>query len=217
MRRWRRNVLRRHGVALTAGLIGLLGATVRLRLHDPHQVLRRLGPEPVIFVFWHNRILLMPYIYRKVNPGRRLKVMMSRSRDGEFICAVAARFGIGAVRGSSSRGAIPALLEAARSLKEGASDMGITPDGPRGPRYVVQEGVVRMARQSGAAVVPVTYALSCKWETDSWDRFQVPLPFSRCDLHVGPMLSSETMDDDALRAAIEQALGVDGEATVHAA
>jgi lysophospholipid acyltransferase (LPLAT)-like uncharacterized protein len=193
----------------------MLGATIRLRLHDPHQVVRRLGPDPVIFAFWHNRILLMPYIYRKVSPGRRLKVMISRSRDGEFISAVAARFGIGAVRGSSSRGAVSALREAVRVLQEGASDIGITPDGPRGPRHVVQEGVVRMARQSGAAVVPVTYALSWKWEANSWDRFQVPLPFSRCDLHFGPMLSPATMEDDALRAAITQALSVDREASCH--
>lgn len=205
-RSWRRRLLRRCGVGAAAALIRLLGTSLRLNVHDPHGTLARLGPAPVIFAFWHNRILLMPYLHQQVIPQRRLKVMISRSRDGDFISAVAARFNIGAVRGSSSRGAVPALLEAARDLRQGTCDIGITPDGPRGPRHSVQEGVILLARQSGAPVIPVHYELSHKWEANSWDRFQVPLPFSRCDLVIGPQLRIEESQPDALATAITHAL-----------
>jgi len=212
----RRRVLRRFGAPLAALLIRLLGASVRLRVQDPHGVLDKLGREPMIFAFWHCRILLMPYIYRKLVHGRRLKVMMSRSRDGEFISEVAARFGIEAVRGSSSRGGIAALLEIARALRQGGCDMGITPDGPRGPRCQVQEGILALARHSGAPVVPIYYHTHWKWEAGSWDRFQVPFPFTCCDLYLGEPILARDLDDGALRGAIERGLNGGKEALVHA-
>jgi hypothetical protein len=87
-------------------------------------------------------------------------------------------FGIGAVRGSSSRRAVAALIGMKRALKEGL-DVSITPDGPRGPRYVFHPGVVKLAESSGAAIVPIHIRFSSAWRLKTWDRFVLPKPFSR--------------------------------------
>ena len=125
-----------------AGFIRLLALTLRYRLEDPQGLLGRDPDQPRIWAFWHNRILMMPYLYQRFCPGRRMLMMVSRSRDGEFITRIMNRFGIDGARGSSSRGGSDALREILRELERPqARDIGITPDGPRGPRAKVQVGL----------------------------------------------------------------------------
>ncbi len=188
---------------LGAGIIRTLGALVRIewfgeeRLHD----FRKRGNH-VIFAFWHDQILLMLNEYR--GPG--LKIMISASKDGELIARTASFFGLGAVRGSSSRGGGKALLEMVRCAR-GPFDLAITPDGPRGPRHQVKEGVALLARLSGRAVVPVSFACSRGYRFSSWDRFLLPFPFSRGVFVFGePLLCRREEDTGRFRDRLQSAM-----------
>jgi lysophospholipid acyltransferase (LPLAT)-like uncharacterized protein len=110
--------------------------------------------------------------------------MTSQNRDGEYIARVIQRFGYGTVRGSSSRGSRGATVEVLRALKTGR-DVGITIDGPRGPRYIAKPGAAYLARKSGSPVVPFCISANRKWVLRSWDHFQVPKPFSRIVVLIG--------------------------------
>jgi lysophospholipid acyltransferase (LPLAT)-like uncharacterized protein len=128
-------------------------------------------------------MLYQRYVAR-LHPGRQLAAMVSASRDGGMLARILDHFGVQPVRGSSSRRGPQALLELT-SWAERGYDLAISPDGPRGPRYIVQDGVIALAQLTGLPVVPVTYCLSWKYCLRSWDRFQVPLPFTRCEWQLG--------------------------------
>jgi len=202
--------LARNSPPLFALFIRSLAATLRFRVEDPRGIFQQEPEQPRIFAFWHNRILLMPYIYERFCPGRRMLMLVSRSRDGEFITRIMNRFGIDGVRGSSSKGGSGALREMVRELeKRPARDIGITPDGPRGPKSRVQDGVLAISQASGKPIIPVTTHLSRKWELPSWDRFQIPQPGSLCRLVVGPVVRApqkgEEFETD--RRKLENVLG----------
>lgn len=195
-----------------AGLMRGLAWTLRFRLEDPQGLLSRDPGQPRIWAFWHNRILMMPYIYERVCPGRRMLMMVSRSRDGEFITRIMNRFGIDGARGSSSKGGSDALRELLRELERPqARDVGITPDGPRGPRAQVQDGVLALAANSGRSIYPVTTRSSRFWELPSWDRFQIPQPGAVFRVVIGPAVAApkslEAAELDRVRGELERALG----------
>jgi lysophospholipid acyltransferase (LPLAT)-like uncharacterized protein len=165
-----------------------LRASVRLRRHGDAAVRawERHG-ERFILAFWHRHLLLMPYAYG----GRRISVLISRSRDGELIARTVARFGIDAARGSSGppeKGGTSGLRELLRKAGEGY-DLAFTPDGPRGPLGVVQPGVILAAAATGFPVQPVAIAASRARRLRSWDRFLVPLPLSTVHVVYGEPLS----------------------------
>ena len=197
---------------LIAGFIRMLALTLRYRLEDPQGILGRDPGQPRIWAFWHNRILMMPYLYERLCPGRRMLMMVSRSRDGEFITRIMNRFGIDGARGSSSRGGSDALRELLRELERPqARDIGITPDGPRGPRAKVQDGVLGLAASSGRPIYPVTARYSRHWELPSWDRFQIPQPGAVCRVMIGPAVAApkslEPSELDRVRGELERTLG----------
>ena len=111
----------------------------------------------IIIAFWHGQQLMMPLAYR----GRQAQILISRHRDGELIYRIVKRFGFGAIRGSTTRGGQGALRQLIRSGRRGV-DLVITPDGPRGPRHVVQPGVVALAKVTGMPIIPLTFACSKK-------------------------------------------------------
>ncbi len=134
---------------------------------------------PVIYCIWHDRILPVPHAWRKIcRTPRRLSVLTSASHDGAVLAHAMSVFGIGAVRGSSSRRAVAALVGMRQALR-GGSDIAVTPDGPRGPRHVMQAGVLKLAETSAAPLVPVHVECSSAWRLKTWDRFLIPKPFSR--------------------------------------
>jgi lysophospholipid acyltransferase (LPLAT)-like uncharacterized protein len=135
--------------------------------------------EPVIFCLWHNRLAISMLVHRRY--GRKLAALISASKDGALLAAVMGKFGVEQVRGSSSRRGPQALLELTNRAKLGY-DLAVTPDGPRGPRYVVQKGVIALAQVTGLAIIPVTCYTVRKFCFKSWDGFQIPYPFSRCEL-----------------------------------
>ena len=181
-------------------LVSAIGSTLRWRMEDNPDVLDRTPDKPVIFAFWHNRLFLLPYMFQKYwKPRqRRVAVLVSASKDGEKLARVLTRFNLLCVRGSTSRRGREALRELARAVRDGY-DVGITPDGPRGPRYQVQIGAISLAQLTGSTIVPVSYVLSRKITLNSWDAFMIPLPFARCKIRFGSPISVPPGADDALR------------------
>ncbi len=161
-------------------MMKLLTASVRLEVRDLCGVGR---PEdqvpPVIYILWHNRFFTVPSAWNKIcRSHRKCVTLTSASHDGDFVARAMAVFGLGAVRGSSSRRGVAALIGLKRALIDG-HDVCLTPDGPRGPRYQIQAGFVKLAQASGSPVVPVHVRFSSAWRLKSWDRFVIPKPFSR--------------------------------------
>ena len=145
--------------------------------------------------------------YRFRNRG--IVVLTSQNRDGEYIARVIQRFGYGAARGSSTRGSHGATIDALRALKSG-KDVGLTMDGPRGPRYVAKKGAAFIARKSGNPVVPFNISVEKKWVMRSWDHFQIPRPFSRAIVLIGDPIyvdaASTREEIQAIEARIQQSL-----------
>jgi len=191
---------------LAARLIYLVGrgmaATVRFRMDDSSGYFSDVPQEKLIFAIWHNRLALALILYQRYvarrDRSRRLVALVSASRDGGLLARILEMFGVQPVRGSSSRRGAQALREMV-SWGERGHDLAITPDGPRGPRYVVQEGVISTAQLTGLPIVPVAYRLNWKICAKSWDGFQVPLPFTRCDVITGPALRVPREATDAER------------------
>lgn len=158
----------------------LLAFTLRIEIRDESGIgSPGKHVEPVIYALWHNRIFTVPAAWHRLCGGRRkVVVMASASHDGDMVARAMAVFGMGAVRGSSSRRGVAALVGLKRQLAAG-TDVCLTPDGPRGPRYVLQPGVVKLAQSSGAPVVPVHARFSNAWRLGTWDGFVIPKPFSR--------------------------------------
>jgi lysophospholipid acyltransferase (LPLAT)-like uncharacterized protein len=152
--------------------------------------------ENVIGAFWHGRLLMTPLVYG--GPG--LKILISRHRDGELITRTVRHFGLETVRGSSTRGGIAGMKGLARALQEGY-DVAIAPDGPRGPRFKVQPGIIQLARITGFPIFPFTFSAFPRKVFQSWDRFLIPYPFSRGVFVFGEPIS---VDRTATEKEIEE-------------
>ena len=189
---------------LAAFFIRAIGWTLRMELEDRSGLLKREFKQPLIWTFWHNRMFVVPLLRDRYARHRMGSVLTSASEDGAIIAAVMKSFGLKSVRGSSSRRGAAALLALTDALEAG-EDVAVTPDGPRGPRYKLGPGVVFLARQTGAAILPIHIEYSRAVRLKSWDRFMIPLPFAKvrviCDelIFVAP-----DTDTEAERARIEQ-------------
>ena len=199
----------RLAAALVYGLIRGLAATIRFELEDRAGQSNGAPTGKVIFSTWHDRLALSLMIYRRyvarVAPERRMAAMVSASRDGGLLARVLEHFGVEPVRGSSSRRGPQALREMI-SWAERGHDLAITPDGPRGPCYQVQDGVISTAQLTGLPIVPVSYHLNWKFRPKSWDRFQVPMPFARCRIRTGEMVRVPREATEAERETLRQRL-----------
>ena len=168
--------------------IQCISATLRYRWVDEGNFFGGVRPGPAIYCVWHNRLVLSMRSYygyiRKHNRSAGLAVMVSASKDGGFLSGIFECFNVQPVRGSTSRRGHQALRELTTWAKRDY-DLAITPDGPRGPRYVVQDGIISLAQLTRRPVVPVSFNLKWKIQTKSWDGFQIPLPFSRVEMIFG--------------------------------
>ena len=167
-------------VWLGSWLLRLLWTTLRLRVEICRELRERVRTEPFIFVFWHNRLLLIPVVWNRFlhAAGRpRGRALTSLSSDGELVAMFLDRFGVGAVRGSATRGGAASVRELTRWLRRG-HDIGLTPDGSRGPCYEIKPGLVLLAQLSGRSILPLSFEYSRAWRLKSWDRFFIPKPFS---------------------------------------
>jgi len=154
-------------------------------------------PKPGIFVFWHNQQLMMPALYRITGgPAGKLSALISQHRDGRLIAGAVKFFGIDSVAGSSTRGFVRGTRELQRVLAQGSS-VGITPDGPRGPRHKFKKGALLLAMQSGCPIYPVALGFAKYWTFGSWDKMMLPKPFSRVVGIVGEPLFFPPQSDAA--------------------
>ena len=159
--------------------------------------------KPFILAFWHGRILLMPYCWRR---GKTIHMLISQHRDGQIIARTVSHFGIQTVAGSTSKGGSAALRSMLKALKAGEC-VGVTPDGPRGPRMRASEGIAQVARMANVPVIACSFSTARRKVLGSWDRFILALPFSRGVFVWGQpltMQAGQTVDD--FRQAIEDSL-----------
>jgi len=164
--------------ALGYWLLQIWARTLRFELEDRASVVDAPPNERYIGALWHNRLLLLPFILRRYLPQRRGAALISASRDGAILADLVERFGYDTVRGSSSRKGASAIRQLGEVIA-GGRDVVITPDGPRGPAYVLGQGIIYLAQQSGTEVVPINMEYSSSWRVKSWDRFILPKPFSK--------------------------------------
>lgn len=162
-------------------LIKFIGKTVKFRVEGLEKLekIEASGKIP-IYTFWHNRIFLATYFFR----DRGIVVMSSPSFDAEYIKRFIRRFGYGAVRGSSTRGGVGALVKMIRLMKDGLP-AGFSIDGPKGPRYVAKAGACMLAKKTGNPVMPFIIEAEKYWEIGSWDKLQIPKPYSRAKVFIG--------------------------------
>jgi lysophospholipid acyltransferase (LPLAT)-like uncharacterized protein len=184
-------------VANTGALVTrALGVSWRIRVEERQRFDKaRSYSRPLIFVFWHGRLLPLLFAHR----DEHIHVLASEHADGEMLGQTIRRLGYGHVRGSSTRGGTRALLELVEKVREGF-DIGVTVDGPRGPRGVVKAGAVEVARQTGAVIIPLTSASDRHRTFKSWDAFELPAPYARVVVRYGePLL----VDPNADRVMVE--------------
>ncbi|MBS1704307.1 MAG: lysophospholipid acyltransferase family protein [Armatimonadetes bacterium] len=156
----------------------LIGMSLKLKV-EGYEAIEAL-PGAKIMAGWHGRTFIAATFFR--NKG--IWTIISQSRDGEMQNRIFTRFGFNTIRGSTGRGGMKALVDCIRLLKEGKS-MAFTPDGPRGPTHIVQEGIIFMASKSGAALVPCGVSARKRWVVKTWDSYMVPKPFSEAIMIFG--------------------------------
>lgn len=179
-------------------LIAVIGRTTRFEVEGwEHWEAASANGRLPIYTFWHDRIFLATYFWRR----RGIVVMTSQSFDGEYIARFIQRFGYGAARGSSSRGGIGAVVEMVRLMRAGCPTA-FTIDGPKGPRYVAKPGATLLAKKTGQPVLPFVIMPSKHWTAKkSWDQMQIPRPFSRARVFIGPPIDVPPDADDAMAEA----------------
>jgi lysophospholipid acyltransferase (LPLAT)-like uncharacterized protein len=182
-----------------AQYIRLVWITGRWRIEGDGEALRLFEQaKPLIIATWHGRLMMTPFGWRH---SARSHVLVSAHRDGQLIARTLTHFRTRIVIGSTRRGGVDALRKLHRLMQDGGA-VGITPDGPRGPRMRVSPGIVQLARLSGAPIFPLAYSVRPRHVFETWDRFILPLPFGRgVFLWGAPMTVPREADDAAVEAA----------------
>ena len=196
LRAIRQQVLVRLTSSAAWAIINAIARTVRLEiLNEEGTTARWSRREPTIIVIWHGRTLIPTWIYGR----RHYLAMISLSRDGDMQDRIFRRFGWTTVRGSSGRGGVRALVGTLKQMKAG-STLAFTPDGPKGPSHRVHPGVLFLAQKAGCPIYPAAFSAFPRWHMSSWDRYQVPKPFSRAALIYGdPITVPADANPDDLR------------------
>lgn len=184
-----------------SSLIRLIYLTSKKRFYLP----KVIPADPVIFAFWHSDLLMQAYVYYQFRSHPKAKVLISEHFDGKIIAGVIKFFKIGTIHGSTTRGGAKVLIQGLKALSQGY-DIGITPDGPKGPRYSVSDGVVVMAQKRQAKVVVFHCRPSRYWQLSSWDRFVVPKPFGVLDFYASEPIDLEGLDMEQAKAIIKDNL-----------
>jgi lysophospholipid acyltransferase (LPLAT)-like uncharacterized protein len=182
-------------------LIKFIGKTVKVETEgtEHYEAVERAGKLPII-CFWHNRIFLGTYFHR----DRRIVVITSQSFDGEYIARFIQRFGFGAIRGSSTRGGVGALVEMVRLMKNGLATA-FSIDGPKGPVYVAKSGACLLAKKTGQPILPFLVEAEKFWEIKSWDRLQIPKPFTRARFfYTAPIYVAPDAGEEELEKKLEE-------------
>jgi len=170
---------------LGKGLTDLICSTIRIRTIDFDKARAEIESGRFIFAFWHSRILMLSYLYKRLGAA----ILVSKSKDGEIIAQILKRQGHKTIRGSTSRHGVRALARLIKALKEEICPGVVVPDGPRGPRFRVQPGVITLAQKTGYPIVPLSYSAERIKIFASWDRFMLPCPFTEGRVIYGTPIS----------------------------
>lgn len=182
-------------------LIKILYVTNKKVFHAP----QLLSDQNFIMACWHGELLMIPYAYLKYRDVPRVKLLISDHFDGTLIAKTLQYFGFSTVRGSSRRNGARALLQAIKSLKDGF-DLGITPDGPKGPRHEVADGVIVMAQKANIKITLVEIRASHYWQLNSWDKFVIPKPFGTITYYISDLIDVSEMNLEDARIVIKEGL-----------
>jgi hypothetical protein len=188
--------------------IRLIYLTNKKEFHSPDTI----STEPTIFACWHGELLMLPYLYSKYRKTPHAKVLISSHFDGMLIAKTITYFGLGTIHGSTNRNAARVLMQAIKVLKEGY-DIGITPDGPKGPRHEVADGILVMAQKTGAKIVLVEIKPTKYWQLKSWDKFTIPKPFGMIKYYSTSPIDISSMDFEEAREYIKKSLLIHENAT----
>ncbi len=187
--------------ALAFVFIKLIYFTCKKKFH----IEKNGSATPSIYVFWHGELLMIAFAYLHYAKRTALDAMISRHFDGELIARLIMLFGGGVMRGSSSKGGSTVLREALRALHKGR-DIGITPDGPRGPKHSVANGVAVLAMMKKVPIITINCKPSSYWKMKSWDEFCIPKPFSTIEFYFGNPFFVEGLEIEEAKKAIQERL-----------
>lgn len=182
-------------------LIRLLYLTNKKEFHAPESI----SDDGIIFSCWHGELLMTPYAYRRLRKKTNFKMLISDHFDGNVIAKTMGYFGIDSIRGSSTRNGARALIKSIKDLKNG-SDLGITPDGPKGPRHEVADGIIVMAQKANAKILLMEIKPSKYWQLSSWDKFIIPKPFGTIKYYISDAVDISDMDSKQAKEVIKKGL-----------
>ena len=182
-------------------LIRVLYLTNKKKFHAPESI----GDKPIIMACWHGELLMIPYAYTIFRRNPHVKLLISEHFDGNLIAKTLNFFNFDTIRGSSTRGGTRALIQSIKELKNGY-DLGITPDGPKGPRHEVSNGIIVMAQKAKANIVLVEIKPSSYWQLGSWDKFVVPKPFGTINYYISELIDISDMEMEDARNLIKKGL-----------
>lgn len=182
-------------------LIRFLYNTNKKVFHAPESI----TDKSVIFACWHGELLMLPYLYKHYRKTPHAKVLISSHFDGILISETIKYFGLGTLAGSSNRNAAKVLIQAIKTIREGY-DIGITPDGPKGPRHEVADGIIVMAQKTGAKIVLVEIKPTKFWQLNSWDKFIIPKPFGTLHYYATSEIDVSSMELEEARAILQEGL-----------
>jgi lysophospholipid acyltransferase (LPLAT)-like uncharacterized protein len=164
-----------------------------------------LGDEAFIMACWHGELLMIPYAYTRYRKKPHVKLLISEHFDGNLIAKCLGFFGFETIRGSSTRGGAKALIQSIKELKNGY-DLGITPDGPKGPRHEVSDGIIVMAQKVNTNIALVEIKPTSYWQLGSWDKFVIPKPFGTIRYYISDLIDISNMELEEARTFIKEGL-----------
>ncbi|MBU1658655.1 lysophospholipid acyltransferase family protein [bacterium] len=182
-------------------LIRFLYLTNKKNFHSPDFI----STEPTIFACWHGELLMFPYLYSHYRKAPHAKVLISSHFDGALISKTIKYFGLDTIAGSTNRNATRVLMQGIKSIKDGY-DIGITPDGPKGPRHEVADGIIVMAQKTKAKIVLVEIKPTKFWQLNSWDKFIIPKPFGSLNYYASELKDISEMGLEEARTLIKKEL-----------
>ena len=192
-------------------VIRTVGFTLRWRIDDRAGIMADTAKGSLIFALWHNQLFGAVLFYSRFLKERRTVALTSPSGDGEILAAVVSHFNTDSIRGSSNKRPVAALREMVSFLRnEPGKDVFITPDGPRGPVYKMESGLLKLSQWTKVPVLPMRVSYSKAIKLKTWDGFRIPLPFSRVDVTLEQSKSFEGLTDreslEEQRLALEELL-----------
>lgn len=200
-----KNILRNLAIIIVPFLGSIIIKVLYLLNKKEFHAPQSLGDEQFIMACWHGELIMIPYAYTRYRKNPHVKLVISEHFDGNLIAKTLNFFKFETIRGSSTRGGAKALIQSIKEIKDGY-DLGITPDGPKGPRHEVQDGIVVMAQKAKVKIVLVEIKPSKYWQLKSWDKFVIPKPFGTISYYISDLIDVSDMSLEEARSTIKEGL-----------